>query len=135
MSFFIFRKVVLSMKNNKNQYFPIPALREALRQRANTLTARLSRSVARLTSCDILPCMEYGDEVAFQRALAEELFYIQSCRNALERCIGSSAAALRYRWADGSTSFTRFRRNGPGQVKVSGLRLPDSSGSASSVPA
>ena len=82
------------------------------------------RSVGRLTSCDLLPCMEYGDEVAFQRSLAEELFYIQSCRNALERCIGNGGAAVRYRWADGSTSFTRFRRTGPGQVRVSGLKLP-----------
>ena len=112
------------MKNNKTEYFPITSLREDLRQRGNTLTARLSRSVGRLTSCDLLPCMEYGDEVAFQRQLAEELFYIQSCRNALERCIGNGGAAVRYRWSDGSTSFTRFRRTGPGQVRVSGLKLP-----------
>lgn len=110
------------MKNNKTEYFPITSLREDLRQRGNALTARLSRSVGRLTSCDLLPCMEYGDEVTFQRQLAEELFYIQSCRNALERCIGLGSAALRYRWSDGSVSFTRFRRTGPGQVRVSGLR-------------
>ena len=120
------------MKNNKNQYFPITSLRESLRQRGNALTTRLSRSVGRLTSCDLLPCMEYGDEVAFQRCLAEELFYIQSCRNALERCIGNGSAAVRYRWSDGSTSFTRFRKTGPGQVRVSGLKLPapENSGAA-----
>lgn len=111
------------MKTKKSEYFPIPSLRETLRQRGNALTARLSRSVARLTSCDMLPCLEYGEEVAFQRALAEELFYIQSCRNALERCIGSGGAALSYRWSDGTTTFTRFRRTGTAQVKVTGLRL------------
>lgn len=118
------------MKTKKTEYFPIPSLRETLRQRGNTLTARLSRSVARLTSCDMLPCMEYGEEVAFQRALAEELFYIQSCRNALERCIGSGGAALRYRWSDGTTTFTRFRRTGTAQVKVTGLRLTPADTSA-----
>ena len=91
------------MKNKKTEYFPITSLREILRQRGTELTTRLSRSVGRLTSCDLLPCMEYGDEVAFQRSLAEELFYIQSCRNALERCIGNGGAAVRYRWADGDT--------------------------------
>ena len=122
------------MKNKKTEYFPITSLRETLRQRGNALTARLGRSVARLTSCDLLPCMEYGDEVAFQRGLAEELFYIQSCRNALERCIGLGSAALRYRWSDGSVSFTRFRKTGPGQMKVSGLKLPapENSGAAHS---
>ena len=49
------------MKNNKNQYFPIASLREILRQRSNAPAARLSRSVGRLTSCDLLPCMEYGE--------------------------------------------------------------------------
>jgi len=111
------------MKNKKNQYFPITSLRESLRQRAITLTARLSRSVARLTSCDLLPCMEYGEEVAFQQNIAQELFYIQSCRNALERCIGNGGAVLRYRCPDGTCRTTRFRRSGPGQVRVSGLQL------------
>jgi hypothetical protein len=114
------------MKTKKNEYFPITSLRETLRQRANALTAQLSRSVNRLTSCDLLPCMEYGEEVAFQQSLAQELFYIQSCRNALERCIGNGGAMLRYRWSDGTICCTRFRRTGPGQVKVSGLRLPAS---------
>lgn len=111
------------MKTKKNEYFPITCLRETLRQRANALTAQLSRSVNRLTSCDLLPCMEYGEEVAFQQSLAQELFYIQSCRNALERCIGNGGAILRYRWSDGTTCCTRFRRTGPGQVRVSGLRF------------
>ena len=37
----------------------ISTLREDLRLRASGHAARLSRSVARLTSCDPLPCLEY----------------------------------------------------------------------------
>lgn len=118
---FTFRKVVLTMKSNKSQSFPIPALREELRQRANALTSRLSRSVARLTSCEPLPCLEYGDEVAFQRSLAQQLFYLQDCRDALERCIGGRRVTLRYRWSGGIMTRTTFRKVGPNQVRVTGL--------------
>lgn len=109
------------MKNNKSEYFPISVLREDLRQRANDHALRLSRSVGRLTSCDSLPCLEYGDEVATEHALAEKLFYVQHCREALERCIGVGGATLCYRWADGVVTYTRFRKVGPGRVKVTGL--------------
>lgn len=111
------------MKQTKTQpqFFPASELRERLRQRANGLAARLSRSVARLTSCDPLPCPEYDEEVRFQQALAQELFYIQSCRAALERCIAGSGANLRYRWSGGTVTTTRFRKVGPSRIKVTGL--------------
>lgn len=109
------------MKTNKTEYFPISALREDLRQHANHYAVRLSRSVARLTSCDALPCLEYGEEVSMEHGLAEKLFYAQHCRNALERCIGSGSASLRYRWADGSVTMTRFRLVTPSRVKVVGM--------------
>lgn len=110
------------MKNN-NEY-PIPALREQLRQRAGELAARLARSVTRLTSCDYLPCLEYGEEIARERALAEELFYVQQCRNALEQCLARGAASLTYRWADGAETVTAFRRTGPNRARVTGLVIP-----------
>ena len=110
------------MKNNKKaEYFPISLLREELRQRAVDHAGRLSRSVARLTSCDMQPCLEYGEEISVEQALAEKLFYVQQCRNALERCISCGGAALRYRWSGGAVTFTRFRKVGPGRVKVTGL--------------
>ena len=62
------------MKNNKTEYFPISALRETLRQQASEKATRISRSVARLTSCDMLPCLEYGEEVQSEFAMAQELF-------------------------------------------------------------
>lgn len=110
------------MKNNpKPQQFPISVLREDLRQRSCAVAARLSRSVGRLTSCDPLPCLEYGEEVLAEQRLAQELFYLQHCRNALERCIDAGGATLRYRWGDGHMTHTRFRKIGPGRVKVTGL--------------
>ena len=115
------------MKNNKKvnttRTYLAVYLREDLRQQANALTTRLSRSVARLTSCDPQPCMEYEEEVQFQQDIAQRLFYLQHCRNALERCIGSGAATLRYRWPDGTVSRTTFRKVGQNQVKTVGLRL------------
>lgn len=109
------------MKNIKTEYFPVPLLRENLRLRANDLTAQLSRSVARLTSCD-LPCPEYGEEVARQQGMTQELFYVQHCRTALERCAAGSGATLRYRFADGTVALTKFRKIGPNRVKVMGLQ-------------
>lgn len=110
------------MKNNKKyEYFPISVLREELRQRSMDHAARLSRSVSRLTSCDLQPCLEYGEEIAWEMALTEKLFYAQQCRNALERCISCGGAMLRYRWTNGTVTFTRFRKVGPGRVKVTGL--------------
>ena len=99
----------------------IPALREELRLQASDTATRLSRSVARLTSCELLPCLEYGEEVAYQQALAQKLFYLQHCRDAVERCIGSGGARLRYRWADGTLTHTRFRRVDHGRIQVKGF--------------
>ena len=110
------------MNNKKTEYFPISVLRENLRQRASGLAARLNRSVARLTSCDRLPCPEYDEEVSFEFQLAQELFYLQNCRSALEKCIHTGAAVLRYRRPDGSVTVTRFRMVGPSRVRVWGLQ-------------
>ena len=109
------------MKNVNNQEYPIMTLREELRGLANAKANRLSRSVARLTSCDRLPCPEYGDEVRFEEALARELFYLQQCRAALERCIHSGSAVVRYHHPDGTTTVTNFRMVGPSRVRVNGL--------------
>ena len=106
---------------NNTPEFPIPALRETLRQQASQLCVRLGRSVGRLTSCDALPCLEYGEEIKKEQALAQELFYIQHCRNALERCIAGGSATLRYRWSDSVVTRTRFRKTGPNRVRVTGL--------------
>lgn len=111
-------------KLNNAQYYPVPALREELRQQANHVTARLSRSIARLTSCENQPCLEYGEEVQFQQELAQRLFYLQHCRNALERSLTmAKGATLRYRWPDGTVTRTAFRKAGPNRVKVTGLIL------------
>jgi len=109
------------MKNNKTEYFPLSALREELRLAAGEQVWKLSRSVGRLTSCDMKPCLEYREEISAEHAITEQLFYIQYCRNALERCINSGSAVLRYTWADGSVTSTRFSRIGPNRVKVTGL--------------
>ena len=112
------------MKNNKTkaQYFPISTLRETLRQQAVDQASRLGRSVGRLTSCDHLPCEEYGDEVKIEYALAEKLLYLQNNRNALEQCIAKGASSLRFRRSDGTVSVTRFKKIGPNRVKVFGLQ-------------
>ena len=110
------------MASRKNtQEYLIQVLREKLRQRSNRQAALLSRSVARLTSCDVQPCLEYRQEVAAEYAVIDRLLYIQQCRSSLERCIASGSARLRYRWRDGQTTETLFRRTAPGRVKVSGL--------------
>lgn len=112
------------MKNNKKQaqYFPISTLRETLRQQAVDQANRLGRSVGRLTSCDALPCEEYGDEVKTEYTLAEKILYLQNNRNALEQCIAKGAASLRFRWSDGTVSVTRFKKIGPNRAKVFGLQ-------------
>ena len=110
------------MKNKNNaQEYPIHVLRERLRQCAVDHALTLSRSVSRLTSCDALPCLEYREEVAAEYEVIDRLLYAQQCRSSLERCIGSGSALLRYRWRDGRTTETRFRRTAPGKIKVSGL--------------
>ena len=65
-----------NQKQNQTRCCLIPALREELRLQAADTATRLSRSVARLTSCELLPCLEYGEEVAYQQELAQKLFYL-----------------------------------------------------------
>ena len=104
-----------------NEYFAAAFLREQLRQRASTLSGKLNRSVGRVSSWD-LPCPEYGDEVAAEQRMAEELFYLQHCRTAVERCLAKGGALLRYRKADGSVVVTRFRLVGPNRIRATGLQ-------------
>lgn len=103
--------------------YPIKVIRENLRQCSIRQAALLARSVGRLTSCDAQPCLEYRAEIANERAVIDRLLYLQECRNSLERCIGSGAARLRYRWWDGRVTETWFRRAAPGRIRVSGLLL------------
>lgn len=107
-------------KQNTKEY-PIHIIREDLRQSSARQAALLSRSVGRLTSYDVRPCTEYGQEVAAQYAIIDELLYLQQCRSSLERCIASGAVRLRYRWRDGRVTDTRFRKTSPRRVRVSGL--------------
>ena len=109
------------MQNKKSEYFPISTLRETFRQSAEEKATRLRRSVSRLTSCDMQPCLEDGEEVKTEYALVQQILYLQNCRDALEKTIDAGAAKLRYRWADGMVSMTRFRKIGPNRVKVTGL--------------
>ena len=109
------------MAQKNAQEYPIQVLREKLRQRSARQAGLLSRSVGRLTSCDAMPCLEYGQEVTAEYAVIDRLLYAQQCRSSLEHCIGSGSARLRYRWRDGRTTETRFRRTAPGKIKVSGL--------------
>ena len=109
------------MKKNTASY-PVPALREELRLRGCAIAGRLSRSVARLTSCENAPCLEYGEEIEYQKQLIERLMYLQHCRDALEKCIHGGAATHRYRWRSGNVTVTRFRRVGPARIRVSGLQ-------------
>ena len=110
----------MANKQNAKEY-PIQIIREDLRRRSTQEAALLARSVGRLTSCDVQPCLEYRGEIANEHAVIDRLLYLQECRNTLERCIASGAARLRYRWRDGRVTETRFRRTSPGRVRVSGL--------------
>lgn len=109
---------------DKPQLVPVHVLREQLRQRAVDASRQLSRSVGRLTSCDALPCPEYGDEVAREYAVVDQLLYIQNCRSALERCIAGGTVRLRYQWRDGRTTMTRFRKVRQGCIQTCGLQPP-----------
>lgn len=111
---------------SKPQVFAGLALREKLRLQALEYTQRLTRSVARQTSYDIQPCVEYNEEVQAEYEMIEKLLYIQNCRSALEHCLDSGAARLRFRWQDGQVSATRFRKLGQGRVEVYGFQLPNS---------
>ena len=109
------------MTKNKNQYFPAAELRERLRTEAMTLAEKLARSVGRVTSWEALPCLEYGEEVQKEYALAQRLFYLQQCRDAVEHCIDGKNAVVRYRWPDGTTTRTSFRLVSPNRIRVTGL--------------
>lgn len=110
----------MATKQSMREY-PIQIIRENLRQCSAQQAAQLTRSVGRLTSCDVQPCLEYRAEIAAEHAVIDRLLYLQECRNSLERCIASGAARLRYRWRDGRVTDTCFRRVAPGRIRVSGL--------------
>jgi hypothetical protein len=109
------------MNNNKTQHFPAAVLREQLRTQALELAEKLARSVGRVTSWENLPCLEYGEEVQKEYALAQRMFYLQQCRDAVEHCIDGKNAVVRYRWPDGTVSRTSFRLAGPNRIRVTGL--------------
>ncbi|MDE6590205.1 MAG: hypothetical protein K2K53_07670 [Oscillospiraceae bacterium] len=110
----------MANKQNMKEY-TIQIIRENLRQSSTRQAALLARSVGRLTSCDVQPCLEYRQEIASEHAVIDRLMYLQECRNSLERCISSGAARLRYRWRDGRVTDTCFRRTARGRIRVSGL--------------
>ena len=107
--------------SSKPQVLPRQVLRERLRLSASQCSEQISRSVARISSCDALPCLEYGEEVERERAMIGRLLYLPHCRTALERCLDCGSARLRYRWEDGRVTVTSFRRLRQGRVQVRGL--------------
>ena len=115
----------MASKQNMKEY-PIRTIREMLRQESIQQAALLTRSVSRLTSCDAMPCLEYHQEVESECRIMDRLVYLQSCRDALEKCISSGAARLRYRWRDGRETNTYFRRVSVGRVRAGGLEEPAS---------
>ena len=110
----------MNKKNMPYIILPYDKAREELRRRAASQTEKLSRSVARLTSCDA-PCVEYADEVLQERAVIDDLLYYQQCRVALERCMENKSSALRYKRQDGTMITVFFRRMSLGRVKIQGL--------------
>ena len=110
----------MNMKNALYIILPAEAAREELRRRAVSQTEKLSRSVARLTSCDA-PCVEYTDEILQERAVIDNLLFYQHCRAALERCLANESSTLRYRQQDGSVQTVSFQRQSLGRVRIWGL--------------
>ena len=109
-------------KNNESCIIlPIETARERFRGQAMDQAQRLSRSVARRTSDDAQPCLEYREEIQSERAAIDGLLYAQHCRDGLERCIASGSASLRYRGQDGTLRTVRFRRISLCRVKIWGL--------------
>lgn len=96
--------------NLHNVQGPITAVREELQRRSMELAGQLARSVGRAASVDQVACLEYGDEVALQRQLMEELLFLQHCREALERAIHTGSSHLVWHWHGGSSTTVRFRR-------------------------
>ena len=100
---------------------PAETAREELRRRAVRQTEKLSRSVARLTSCDA-PCVEYADEVLYEKAVIDDLLYYQQCRAApLERWLENKSATLHYRWQDGTVKTVSFQRLSLSRVSIQEL--------------
>ena len=99
---------------------PAETAREDLRRRAVRQTEKLSRSVARLTSCDA-PCVEYTDEVLLEKAVIDDLLLYQYCRSALERCLENKSATLHYRWQDGTVKTVSFQRLSLSRVSIQEL--------------
>ena len=97
---------------------PAETAREELRRRAVRQTEKLSRSVARLTSCDA-PCVEYA--VLYEKAVIDDLLYYQQCRAALERCLENKSATLHYRWQDGTVKTVSFQRLSLSRVSIQEL--------------
>lgn len=98
------------MKKLNNSQGPITRLRAELQCQSTETAERLRRSVSRCTSVDLFPCLEYGREVETQHMLAEDLLFLQHCRSALERAVGSGASRLVWRWQSGERTEVRFRR-------------------------
>ncbi len=98
------------MKQFHNAQGPIAAVRAQLQQQSVETAEKLRRSVSRAASVDNFPCTEYGEEVACQHRLTEELLFLQHCRSALERAIERGESRLIWRWQSGGTSEVRFRR-------------------------
>ncbi|MBE6918408.1 MAG: hypothetical protein E7469_01840 [Ruminococcaceae bacterium] len=98
------------MKKLTNTNASILTLRQELQQRSSETALRLSRSVGRAASVDLLPCTEYAQEVAAQHQLAEELLFLQHCRAALERAVDKGGSRLVWRWQRGGSTQVRFRR-------------------------
>ena len=98
------------MKKLTNTNASILTLRQELQQRSTETALRLSRSVGRAASVDLLPCTEYAQEVAAQHLLAEELLFLQHCRAALERAVDKGGSRLVWRWQRGGSTQVRFRR-------------------------
>ena len=110
----------MSTENTPHIMLPVEGAREGLRRRAVSQTEKLSRSVARLTSCDA-PCVEYADEVLHEKAVIDDLLFYQHCRAALERCLANESATLHYRRQDGSVKTVSFQRQSLGKVRIQGL--------------
>ena len=108
-------------KNVPSIILPIETARETFRLQAAARAQRTARSVARRTSDDCQPCLEYREEIRNERADIDELLYLQSCRDALERCIAAGSASMRYRDRDGVLRRVRFLRLSLARVRIGGL--------------
>ena len=97
------KKVMVSQES-------IFTMRERLQKQATELASRLSRSVTRAASVDLVACTEYREEVKREYELIDELLYIQNCRSTLERAIDRGYAKLVWRWTSGRVTTASFKR-------------------------